>query len=87
LEYGIPNSETSGRQRCSQAPWRFRAGEQVEFQPADAVVLPFADASFDAVVCQFGLMFFPDKPKSFSEVHRVPAGSLGIRVDSNYLQA
>jgi hypothetical protein len=55
--------------------------------PADAAALPFADASFDAVVCQFGLMFFPDKPKSFSEVHRVPAGSLGIWVDSNYLQA
>jgi ubiquinone/menaquinone biosynthesis C-methylase UbiE len=52
---------------------KFRAGEQVEFQPADATALPFADASFDAVVCQFGLMFFPDKPKSFSEVYRVLA--------------
>ena len=39
---------------------KFRTGEQVEFQPADATALPFADASFDAVVCQFGLMFFPD---------------------------
>src|SRR5688500_11332034 len=39
---------------------KFRAGEQVEFQPADATALPFADASFEAVVCQFGLMFFPD---------------------------
>jgi ubiquinone/menaquinone biosynthesis C-methylase UbiE len=50
---------------------KFRAGEQVEFQPADATALPFADASFDTVVCQFGLMFFPDKPKSCSEVFRV----------------
>jgi SAM-dependent methyltransferase len=50
---------------------KFRAGEQVEFRPADAVALPFADGSFDAVVCQFGVMFFPDKAKSYSEVYRV----------------
>ena len=52
---------------------KFRAGEQVEFQPADAMALPFADGSFDAVVCQFGVMFFPDKAKSCSEVLRVLA--------------
>jgi len=52
---------------------KFRAGEQVEFRQADATALPFADRSFDAVVCQFGLMFFPDKAKSYSEVHRVLA--------------
>ena len=50
---------------------KFRLGEQVSFQPADATALPFADRSFDAVVCQFGLMFFPDKARSFSEVFRV----------------
>jgi len=33
--------------------------------------LPFQDESFDAVVCQFGVMFFPDKPKAFSEAKRV----------------
>ena len=52
---------------------KFRPGEQVGFQPADAVALPFADQSFDALVCQFGLMFFPDKAKSFSEACRVLA--------------
>ena len=52
---------------------KFRPGEQVEFQPADAVALPFADGSFDAIVCQFGIMFYPDKPKSFSEASRVLA--------------
>jgi ubiquinone/menaquinone biosynthesis C-methylase UbiE len=52
---------------------KFAAGEQVEFGPADAMALPFADASFDAVVCQFGLMFYPDKAKSCSEVYRVLA--------------
>jgi ubiquinone/menaquinone biosynthesis C-methylase UbiE len=52
---------------------KFRPGEQVEFQPADATALPFADGSFDAVVCQFGVMFYPDKEKSLREVHRVLA--------------
>jgi SAM-dependent methyltransferase len=33
--------------------------------------LPFPDETFDAVVCQFGVMFFPNKAKAFSEVHRV----------------
>lgn len=33
--------------------------------------LPFEAGSFDAVVCQFGVMFFPDRPKAFAEVRRV----------------
>jgi ubiquinone/menaquinone biosynthesis C-methylase UbiE len=52
---------------------KFRPGEKVEFQPADAMALPFPDGSFDAVVCQFGIMFFPDKDKSYREVYRVLA--------------
>ncbi len=43
----------------------------VEWRQADAMQLPFADATFDAVVCQFGVMFFPEKSKAFSEVRRV----------------
>src|SRR4051812_22698454 len=35
----------------------------VEWRQADAMQLPFQDATFDAVVCQFGAMFFPEKPK------------------------
>jgi ubiquinone/menaquinone biosynthesis C-methylase UbiE len=52
---------------------KFRIGEAVAFQPADATALPFADGSFDAVVCQFGVMFFPDKARGYREVHRVLA--------------
>jgi ubiquinone/menaquinone biosynthesis C-methylase UbiE len=65
---------------------KFRAGEQIELQPADAVALPFADASFDAVVCQFGVMFFPDKAKSCSEVYRVlaPGGRYVFSVWDSY---
>ncbi len=44
---------------------------RVEWRQADAMQLPFADGSFDLVVCQFGVMFFPDKAKSFAEVRRV----------------
>ena len=53
------------------AKQKFRSDENVEWKTADATELPFADASFDAVVCQFGLMFFPDKPRAAGEVHRV----------------
>ena len=52
---------------------KFQPGDHVDFQPADATTLPFPDAGFDAVVCQFGVMFFPDKEKSYREVHRVLA--------------
>jgi SAM-dependent methyltransferase len=45
----------------------------VQWRQADAMQLPFADGSFDAVVCQFGVMFFPDKAKAFAEVRRVLA--------------
>jgi ubiquinone/menaquinone biosynthesis C-methylase UbiE len=43
----------------------------VQWRPADAMQLPFANGMFDAVVCQFGVMFFPDKAKAFAEVGRV----------------
>ena len=43
----------------------------VTWQQADATQLPFDDAAFDAVVCQFGAMFFPDKPHAFGEARRV----------------
>ena len=50
----------------------------VQWQPADAMQLPFDDQSFDLVVCQFGAMFFPDKPHAFAEARRVlrPGGTL-----------
>jgi SAM-dependent methyltransferase len=50
---------------------RFRSGEAIDFQPADATALPFAAGSFDLIVCQFGVMFFPDKDKSYREAFRV----------------
>jgi SAM-dependent methyltransferase len=45
--------------------------ERVTWQEADALALPFADRSFDCVLCQFGVMFFPDKAQAFREALRV----------------
>lgn len=45
----------------------------VEWRQADALALPFDDASFDVVVCQFGVMFFPDKARGNAEIRRVLA--------------
>ncbi len=50
---------------------KFSADENVEFQEADATALPFEENTFDAIICQFGVMFFPDKPMAFSEAARV----------------
>src|SRR6202012_2318163 len=44
---------------------------RIEYRQADALALPFADESFDAVACQFGAMFFPDKVQGYREARRV----------------
>lgn len=52
---------------------KFLPHEQVTFQIADATALPFDDATFDAVVCQFGVMFF-DQNAAFREANRTLRG-------------
>ncbi|MGD9508988.1 MAG: class I SAM-dependent methyltransferase [Geminicoccaceae bacterium] len=65
------------------------ASDRVTWRQADAQTLPFPDGSFDAVVCQFGAMFFPDKPRAFAEAARVlaPGGrfllSVWDRIEEN----
>jgi len=61
-----------------QAARRISASN-VRFQPADAQALPFPDNSFDLVVCQFGVMFFPDKVRANAEARRV------LREEGRYL--
>lgn len=50
---------------------------RIDWQQADALALPFGDACFDVVACQFGVMFFPDKVQGYGEARRVlrPGGS------------
>ncbi len=48
-----------------------RPGAKIEWKVADAQALPFPDASFDMLVSQFGVMFFPDKAKAYAEARRV----------------
>ena len=47
------------------------SSSRVSWQKVDAQALPFPDATFDVVVCQFGAMFFPDKQKAYGEARRV----------------
>ncbi|QIK96442.1 class I SAM-dependent methyltransferase [Sphingomonas sp. HDW15A] len=49
------------------------SGGDVKFEAVDATSLPYRDGDFDAVVCQFGVMFFPDRLAAYREVRRVLA--------------
>lgn len=66
----------------SHARAHVAAGAPIEWRTADACRLPFAAATFDALVCQFGFMFVPDKAAAFAEARRVlrPAGLLAFSV-------
>lgn len=58
--------------------WGAGKVEGARWQQADAQSLELPDRSFDAVVCQFGVMFFPDRPRAFAEMSRVlaPGGTV-----------
>ncbi len=45
--------------------------KRITWRQADALALPFGDATFDVVCCQFGVMFFPDRIKGYREALRV----------------
>jgi SAM-dependent methyltransferase len=47
------------------------ADSRIQWQQADAMVLPFDDSVFDIVCCQFGAMFFPDRPAAYRQARRV----------------
>ena len=65
------------------------ADNRITWQQADALSLPFEDAFFDVVVCQFGVMFFPDRVAGYREARRVlrPGGqyifNVWDRIDAN----
>ena len=65
-----------------KAAAKFGEDEAVQWLQADACSLPFDDQMFDAVVCQFGIMFVPEKALAAREAHRVlkPGGSFLFNV-------
>ncbi len=70
----VPSLLESGRARAQAE------GHTIQFQEADAENLPFPDASFDAVMSTFGVMFTPNQDKAASELARVckPGGRIGL---------
>lgn len=74
MAQALPNAElvaTDLNSPMLEAARAVGTATPVRWQLADAQSLPFDDASFDAVVCQFGAMFFSDKVRAFSETRRV----------------
>ena len=65
------------------------ADRRIEWRQADALDLPFEDATFDVICCQFGVMFFPDRVAGYAEARRVlrPGGrfvfSVWDRIEEN----
>jgi ubiquinone/menaquinone biosynthesis C-methylase UbiE len=65
------------------------ADTRIKWRQADALALPFENAAFDLVCCQFGAMFFPDRTSSYREARRVlkPGGhflfSVWDRIEEN----
>ncbi|MHC2704181.1 SAM-dependent methyltransferase [Bradyrhizobium liaoningense] len=53
------------------AAQRQAGDDRITWRQADGMALPFDDAEFDVVCCQFGAMFFPDRIKAYGEVKRV----------------
>jgi ubiquinone/menaquinone biosynthesis C-methylase UbiE len=67
LEIFKRHVESSGRQN-------------ITIRHGDAQALPYADNTFDAAFSMFGLMFFPDRCKGFTEIHRTlkPGGTIAV---------
>ena len=70
----VPALLERGRARGEAEGW------PIEFREADAEALPFKDASFDAVVSTFGVMFTPNQEKAAAEMLRVckSGGKIGL---------
>ena len=58
------------------------SGASITWAEGSAMAMDLPDASFDVILCQQGLQFFPDKPKALREMHRVlaPGGRIRLSV-------
>lgn len=80
LAAALPNAEivaTDLNQAMIDVAAAKAAGGRISFRAADAQSLPFGDAAFDLVACQYGVMFFPDRIGAYREARRVlkPGGA------------
>jgi SAM-dependent methyltransferase len=82
LPPGVPIVATDLNQPMLDQAAAAGTARPVEWRQADAMQLPYPDEAFDLVVCQFGVMFFPDKQKAFAEARRVlrPGGGFIFNV-------
>ena len=65
-------SSPTSTSRCSTMLLRDKVPTpRISWRKADAQALPFEDAAFDLVCCQFGVMFFPDRQSGYREARRV----------------
>jgi ubiquinone/menaquinone biosynthesis C-methylase UbiE len=82
LDAGAEITATDLNPAMLQQAERIPTARPVRWLPADAMKLPFENGSFDAVVCQFGAMFFPDRPHAYGEARRVlrPGGVFAFNV-------
>lgn len=75
LRHAIPATATLTATDLNEPMLNFARAKMPElriaWQPANAQDLPFPEASFDLLVCQFGIMFVPDKGQAFLEARRV----------------
>jgi ubiquinone/menaquinone biosynthesis C-methylase UbiE len=71
LDAGARLTATDLNQAMLECARKRLGSDAAEWRQADATALPFANGSFDAVVCQFGWMFFPDKAQAAREARRV----------------
>lgn len=82
LAPGVPIAATDLNQPMLDHAAALGTSRPVEWRQADAMRLPYPDATFDMVACQFGVMFFPDKAAAFAEARRVlrPGGAFIFNV-------
>jgi SAM-dependent methyltransferase len=72
LVHALPAAQVTATDlNPAMVAWAAQRVSGPAWMPADAQRLQFRDASFDMIVCQFGVMFFPDKTKAFAEAARV----------------
>ncbi len=75
VDYGADNVSVANEEAAARG-----LSGRVRFQQGDSELLPFEDASFDAIICECAFCTFPDKSRAGAEFHRVLGigGRLGL---------